>query len=198
MQWVWNWRQLGECLGTQSQPSLLLKSHGLLSLQPSASYSHGRNLQMCVKNLTDKVQLIGMESMLPLSRRKRTSKPKVKSGCFTCKARHLKCDEGKPRCQQCQRDDLDCEGYIEEKTPSEKPKPPCLAILTQLYGASSCCSCLTKRRILLMPLWLLALLTKRWSQILELTAPITEGRVSSTMNLLFGSIARPLCWWETL
>ncbi|CAI7569616.1 unnamed protein product [Penicillium pancosmium] len=33
--------------------------------------------------------------------RQRASKPKVRSGCLTCKARHVKCDEEKPVCARC-------------------------------------------------------------------------------------------------
>ncbi|KAJ3548091.1 hypothetical protein NM208_g1174 [Fusarium decemcellulare] len=51
--------------------------------------------------------------------RKRAKRPKVKTGCITCKyvasllyeIRHLKCDEGKPACQRCLKDRLNCDGY---------------------------------------------------------------------------------------
>ncbi|ETN38643.1 uncharacterized protein HMPREF1541_06680 [Cyphellophora europaea CBS 101466] len=33
---------------------------------------------------------------------------KVRSGCDSCKRRHLKCDEGKPKCLRCYKADLDC------------------------------------------------------------------------------------------
>ena len=36
-------------------------------------------------------------------------KPKrVRTGCLTCRERHLKCDETFPRCQNCQKSDRDC------------------------------------------------------------------------------------------
>ncbi|KAH8893618.1 hypothetical protein GQ53DRAFT_717175 [Thozetella sp. PMI_491] len=31
----------------------------------------------------------------------RASRPKVRSGCISCKIRRIKCDEGKPTCQRC-------------------------------------------------------------------------------------------------
>src|SRR5205809_8055747 len=37
------------------------------------------------------------------------SKPKrVRTGCLTCRERHLKCDEALPRCQNCQKSDRVC------------------------------------------------------------------------------------------
>ncbi|KAL4756513.1 Zn(II)2Cys6 transcription factor [Aspergillus foveolatus] len=41
----------------------------------------------------------------------RKSMPKVRTGCFTCKQRRVKCDEGKPGCQNCERTRRRCEGY---------------------------------------------------------------------------------------
>jgi hypothetical protein len=34
-----------------------------------------------------------------------------RNGCSTCKRRHRKCDETKPTCRECQKNNLDCEGY---------------------------------------------------------------------------------------
>jgi len=45
------------------------------------------------------------------SRRVRTSKPKVKTGCSNCKKRRIKCDEKRPACTQCVRSKKDCTGY---------------------------------------------------------------------------------------
>ncbi|PYI23429.1 hypothetical protein BO99DRAFT_375677 [Aspergillus violaceofuscus CBS 115571] len=41
----------------------------------------------------------------------RRSTPKGRSGCLTCKARRVKCDEAKPTCQRCRRANRTCEGY---------------------------------------------------------------------------------------
>ncbi|KAI0528306.1 hypothetical protein F5B22DRAFT_30745 [Xylaria bambusicola] len=40
-----------------------------------------------------------------------TSKRKVKTGCRTCKARRVKCDEGRPECHRCVSTGRSCEGY---------------------------------------------------------------------------------------
>ncbi|KAF4632937.1 hypothetical protein G7Y89_g5186 [Cudoniella acicularis] len=47
-------------------------------------------------------------------KRGRASKPKVKSGCITCKARRVKCDETKPQCVRCQKFGRVCDGYAPE------------------------------------------------------------------------------------
>ncbi|KAM7222660.1 hypothetical protein V8F06_001847 [Rhypophila decipiens] len=41
----------------------------------------------------------------------RSGGPKVRSGCDTCKKRHLKCDEAKPSCHRCLKWRGYCEGY---------------------------------------------------------------------------------------
>ncbi|GKU09581.1 arginine metabolism regulation protein ii [Fusarium langsethiae] len=40
-------------------------------------------------------------------------KPRNKSfsGCWTCRAKHVKCDEAKPSCNRCRNAGVDCEGY---------------------------------------------------------------------------------------
>ncbi|KFY70251.1 hypothetical protein V499_09323 [Pseudogymnoascus sp. VKM F-103] len=50
----------------------------------------------------------------PLStntKKPRASKPKVKTGCLTCKIRHVKCDESKPHCTRCLSTGRVCDGY---------------------------------------------------------------------------------------
>ncbi|KAK8102023.1 hypothetical protein PG984_015169 [Apiospora sp. TS-2023a] len=38
----------------------------------------------------------------------RTSTPKVRTGCITCKRRHIRCDEAKPNCHNCVRGQRSC------------------------------------------------------------------------------------------
>ncbi|KAK8073181.1 hypothetical protein PG994_004080 [Apiospora phragmitis] len=40
----------------------------------------------------------------------RTSTPKVRTGCITCKRRHIRCDEARPNCQNCFKSQRYC-GY---------------------------------------------------------------------------------------
>ncbi|CZT51872.1 uncharacterized protein RSE6_13084 [Rhynchosporium secalis] len=49
----------------------------------------------------------------------RASKPKVKTGCQTCKIRRVKCDETKPSCIRCVRFGHICDGYSNKS--SSKP-----------------------------------------------------------------------------
>ncbi|TGO38520.1 hypothetical protein BHYA_0073g00290 [Botrytis hyacinthi] len=54
--------------------------------------------------------------------RKRASRPKVRSGCVTCKFRRLKCDEGKPACFRCSNSGIRCRGYTIQAPLSTKKK----------------------------------------------------------------------------
>jgi len=60
-----------------------------------------------------------------LEKRTRLSKPKVRSGCRTCKNRHLKCDERRPTCLRCERARMECLGYVDpnKKKKSESRQP---------------------------------------------------------------------------
>ncbi|KAI1774225.1 hypothetical protein F4818DRAFT_76798 [Hypoxylon cercidicola] len=73
--------------------------------------------------------------------RKRASKPKVRTGCISCKRRHVKCDEGKPSCAECERLGLMCEGYAPPKTKAPTTRPGRLLLpkpkLSSLVAASS-------------------------------------------------------------
>ncbi|KAI1485359.1 hypothetical protein F5X96DRAFT_660332 [Biscogniauxia mediterranea] len=74
--------------------------------------------------------------------RKRASKPKVRTGCISCKRRHVKCDEGKPSCAECERLGLMCEGYAPPKVKriavrTERLLLPKLAPPTQIASPAS-------------------------------------------------------------
>ncbi|KAI1063885.1 hypothetical protein LB506_005832 [Fusarium annulatum] len=65
------------------------------------------------------VQLIPRRNARSKQRFYRLSKPKVRSGCLTCKTRRVKCDEGKPACARCVRGDFVCDGYETQPTKHE-------------------------------------------------------------------------------
>ncbi|KAK6813619.1 hypothetical protein RU639_010318 [Aspergillus parasiticus] len=46
-----------------------------------------------------------------MTKQRRSSGKRSRSGCITCKLRHIKCDETKPICLQCQQSGHKCEGY---------------------------------------------------------------------------------------
>ncbi|OAP65635.1 hypothetical protein AYL99_01607 [Fonsecaea erecta] len=45
-------------------------------------------------------------------KRSRRHTPKVRTGCVTCKARKIRCDEKKPSCERCTSTGRRCEGYV--------------------------------------------------------------------------------------
>ena len=56
----------------------------------------------------------------------RISLQKVRTGCTTCKKRHIKCDEAKPHCNNCLRGRRQCEGYvIQQKATGSGPAQVC-------------------------------------------------------------------------
>ncbi|TGO70273.1 hypothetical protein BOTNAR_0002g00570 [Botryotinia narcissicola] len=59
---------------------------------------------------------------------------KVRSGCITCKARRVKCDEGKPTCQRCLKAKRTCEGYAPPSSMSATNSRPLKFVV---YSASS-------------------------------------------------------------
>ncbi|RFU34176.1 hypothetical protein B7463_g2162, partial [Scytalidium lignicola] len=46
-----------------------------------------------------------------LSKPRRPTRTKTFSGCWTCRARHVKCDEQRPCCKRCLNSSLTCQGY---------------------------------------------------------------------------------------
>ncbi|EHA54976.1 hypothetical protein MGG_01779 [Pyricularia oryzae 70-15] len=60
-------------------------------------------------------------------RRTRASKPKVRTGCITCKIRRVKCDEGKPACARCTSTGRHCDGYDSTASPSRGLTSPARA-----------------------------------------------------------------------
>ncbi|KAI2469846.1 hypothetical protein F4781DRAFT_201995 [Annulohypoxylon bovei var. microspora] len=56
-------------------------------------------------------------------KRKRASRPKVRTGCITCKIRRVKCDETKPACTRCTSTGRKCDGYGGAAPPRPKKSP---------------------------------------------------------------------------
>ncbi|KAJ5105414.1 hypothetical protein NUU61_002761 [Penicillium alfredii] len=63
------------------------------------------------------------ESLSKAAKQTRASRPKVRTGCLTCKARKIKCDEGKPACTRCINAGRVCDGYSPLKSSVVMPKP---------------------------------------------------------------------------
>ncbi|KAH8675962.1 hypothetical protein BX600DRAFT_190882 [Xylariales sp. PMI_506] len=60
-------------------------------------------------------------SVRPRAAATRATAPKVRTGCKTCKQRHVKCDEGKPSCARCIKWRGVCDGY-DQANSSKKPQ----------------------------------------------------------------------------
>lgn len=45
----------------------------------------------------------------------RDAKTRVRSGCLTCRARRIKCDESKPECHRCRASHVECLGYEQKR-----------------------------------------------------------------------------------
>ena len=41
----------------------------------------------------------------------RAKRSKTFTGCWTCRARHVKCDDVRPFCNRCAKSNIECEGY---------------------------------------------------------------------------------------
>lgn len=75
----------------------------------------------------------------------KTTKGRSKTGCLTCRKRKKKCDEAKPRCMNCEKNSVFCEGYPEkqiwksgkQRAEEERLKAQSLPIITMqpiFYG----------------------------------------------------------------
>lgn len=53
-------------------------------------------------------------------KRTRESTPKVRTGCSTCKARRVKCDEAKPICRRCDVGNRKCEYNTARAAPTRR------------------------------------------------------------------------------
>ena len=47
----------------------------------------------------------------PVVEQKKVAHPRSKTGCGTCRRRKKKCDEGKPSCRNCEKNNVVCDGY---------------------------------------------------------------------------------------
>lgn len=63
----------------------------------------------------DSAQQTASSSPCSKPKRERASVVKVRTGCITCKKRHVKCDETKPHCTNCLRARGHCQGYAPRK-----------------------------------------------------------------------------------
>ncbi|KAM3522953.1 hypothetical protein MY4038_008397 [Beauveria bassiana] len=65
---------------------------------------------------TDPEAAAPLEQQLTI--RKRRWAPRVRTGCWTCRSRHVKCDEVRPFCIRCRKGNRTCSGYLDSVAPS--------------------------------------------------------------------------------
>ncbi|CAN8105128.1 unnamed protein product [Discula destructiva] len=53
--------------------------------------------------------------LAPVAAANKVTKGRSKTGCLTCRKRKKKCDEAKPRCMNCEKNAVVCEGYPEKQ-----------------------------------------------------------------------------------
>ncbi|KAB5542384.1 fungal-specific transcription factor domain-containing protein [Coniochaeta sp. 2T2.1] len=53
--------------------------------------------------------------LTPIVTTNKITKGRSKTGCLTCRKRKKKCDEAKPRCMNCEKNSVFCEGYPEKQ-----------------------------------------------------------------------------------
>ncbi|KAL5000109.1 hypothetical protein BDV10DRAFT_193141 [Aspergillus recurvatus] len=66
----------------------------------------------------------------------RASRPKIRTGCITCKIRRVKCDEGKPSCHRCLSTERKCDGYARRSSTISEGLPQKLAVSTAAISAA--------------------------------------------------------------
>ncbi|EXJ77597.1 hypothetical protein A1O3_09824 [Capronia epimyces CBS 606.96] len=66
------------------------------------------------------------------ARRTRASRPKVRTGCKTCKIRRIKCDEVRPSCRRCTSTGRKCDGYEFPPRSEEESASPSSTSLSPL------------------------------------------------------------------
>ncbi|RDL42375.1 uncharacterized protein BP5553_02354 [Venustampulla echinocandica] len=75
----------------------------------------------------------GSTGEMSQAKKPRASRPKVKTGCVTCKARRVKCDEAKPHCLRCSNFGRICGGYPSNED-NPRPKAPSLQVPRRLLS----------------------------------------------------------------
>ncbi|KAF1831108.1 hypothetical protein BDW02DRAFT_506014 [Decorospora gaudefroyi] len=102
---------------TVSSPSLVLRSPDSAPINLTSARKTASGPLPASKNSAKASQTTGV------TKRKQS---KSRNGCSTCKAKRLKCDEGKPACAQCARRAVTCGGYKKDFKwrPFEEPNVP--------------------------------------------------------------------------
>lgn len=71
--------------------------------------------------------------------RKRRHHHRSRHGCFSCKQKHMRCDEDKPFCRNCLKSGSSC-GYAKVESSSLTPSQPLLAMAPDETSNSLLCA----------------------------------------------------------
>ncbi|KAK4121623.1 hypothetical protein N657DRAFT_577165 [Parathielavia appendiculata] len=110
---------------TQPQQGIPLSAHMAGPVTPAPAPAHmaayyGVHPQSHMYGLPDPNAMrfalapgLGHDPRIALSggRHKKEIKRRTKTGCLTCRKRRIKCDEGKPTCNNCKKSKRECMGY---------------------------------------------------------------------------------------
>lgn len=67
---------------------------------------------------------------------RRKVKTRVKTGCLTCRARRIKCDQGRPECHRCRSSNVECLGYPQRRSVTRGRSPSSGVINLQRSAAA--------------------------------------------------------------
>ncbi|KAL4894657.1 hypothetical protein BDV59DRAFT_162995, partial [Aspergillus ambiguus] len=73
-----------------------------------------------------------MQEISPFPQRRRKFGKRSATGCRTCRARHIKCDEEVPCCRNCTSTGRKCDGYELSRLPVLKRRPSAISFPTSL------------------------------------------------------------------
>ena len=114
-------------------------SHGLSRLgEPNSRVTPPRAALARAADNDDSSRGNKSKPALPASPAPGKSK-RVRTGCLTCRERHLKCDEGVPECNNCQKSNRECRrGVRLNFIDVQVNEPPCIPPTTEWSGAYLC------------------------------------------------------------
>ncbi|OBR13295.1 C6 zinc finger protein [Colletotrichum higginsianum IMI 349063] len=91
-------------------------------------------MQHRLPSMTNHVSLVTRFALDHKPQLTRASKPKVRTGCITCRHRRVKCDEGRPACSACLKYQGHCGGYKSNATQKPSRSDQLRPILPRLAG----------------------------------------------------------------
>ncbi|KAK3353156.1 hypothetical protein B0T25DRAFT_518283 [Lasiosphaeria hispida] len=127
--------------------------------------SHSYHSRTYSKSPSPATSTTSAASQTAAKKRTRASKPKVRTGCITCKIRRVKCGEEKPSCVRCTSTGRTCDGYEQDPNNNRNQAPSSYGY-SRIRPGSLQASELAKSEFLL---------ACRWNEALRYMRPIAPG-----------------------